>query len=68
MASEARRHTDRQLLPGLETYRRGDVLVLMVAPHAVYWAGSTNLLGGLALLFVLVVTLGSGHWGIDPLP
>lgn len=62
MSTPARRRTDRpHLVPWLETYPRGQVLALMIAPQAVYAAGSPSLTLAVLMLFVLVFVLVRGR-------
>lgn len=60
MSTPARRRTDPpDLRPWLETYPRGQVLALMIAPQAAYAAGSPSL--AVLMLFVLVFVLVRGR-------
>ena len=62
MSTPARRRTDpSDLRPWLETYPRGQVLALMIAPQAAYAAGSPSLALAVLMLFVLVAVLVLGR-------
>ena len=61
MSTPRRRRTDPpELVSWLETYPRGEVVALLVAPQAVFWADSPSILLALCVLFFVAAVLASG--------